>query len=1336
MYKFNLAEGQTIEYPKSEVKKVAQRIGLDLQHDAEKYEWFLKHALASLLPTEWRKEKDPTGMTQFHNTKTQITTQIHPLTYKFRSAFMRLVKREAIREQPDITDVNLKELLKREKIKSRRLGANVDINILSVEEQVKAFEELLHKKSSYTVANPDKENHVIYEVDEYYQLMLEGWDNSPPDYILYSTDYLQADPMAVYAASKLLGIRDYGYLWAARLMISLPLPPLWKKIKDPHGSVMYVNTEHDISMPHHPSVNTMREFLKKIEQLGNTNEAVLEFYDKKFNKQTVDSLALFRGVLKVLRVSQHPDIDILNRVRQKNAKISVEDSLNDVMALELARISGIDLRTETHMLNYMFMFLDSMREQQLFKGWEFRFTVEGKKYWYNLQDKRASFDFPFKKLLHAYIKKARELSEKSKMKLRQPSGMHYLFDYHGDELYKKARTMARRVMEAWMERYFEDSDEEIEPFDATELLEYTSDQDDPHKQILDLMFACPFQFEELKSAMLQVEGKGDSDTEIESDEPDSHVSDSSFEDEKLDPQLVMDMTRNPKQLTKPRVSPSLLVPTVASNGKSARYTLDTSTLPRDQKSLESMKHLSEGSPKLEIQDKPITLQVPELNLEKTKADIATSKLEMLNLYKSSSIDSSKISNSIKRSSSKASSGKNSIDLGGESPERLAEPKKLTATDRILNSPSLSSLHSEEGGIVDLAKASSPFRKVGRTQTLPSIQLNIDTHKAEIEKILKASRPESPIQPAAKLDSSLKVILHKRDLSKVSISSSLLSADFPMPPRSESLNDVQMEAKLKQIRQERLDTLIANVLPEASEKFPSPRNIKRARSTYVFDNLEDRPENPVNHIKINRVRTFEEPKGNDSSPYRKKYGNSLSFTTIPENLNVMGRSMVELIREKTVSELVSPISQALVESRPSSYMSSPMRSSSFIDDIGEYADKPDFTTAADDHMEELARRQERSQEEQKDEGANEKGPTPRNRDNSWIMKPIVEESSPSVIGSHSQTPSPTRAIDEPMRNRYFSSHIESTLAPILDLQASPLMRSRMNSSTSQKTSSSKQSESSVPSNPGSFQGAALTNPQTSSPIITTQGVNVSTSPQTSLKIKEAGDPLSFIKSEGSAASADSSQQRSRKSFAKGAERTVIRINPARPSASQESNGTYMSELEVAQKHLEISKSQEALDKPREEGNSPHHEINRSKTKLPAIHKGRGYNSQSEAVLPRGIYIVHGKQAVQVRVKNFDLQIGDRKLIGVTRQERRRAKKRKNIAIYHYSAMQGVNFADYIEQIVNPTSERRRVNFANYLEQIANPSNDRKTLTLYECTKPVTPRDIYEMARWSRSDWRDI
>jgi hypothetical protein len=731
MYKFKLADGKAIEYPRSEVKRVAQDIGLDLQHDAEKYDWFLRHALTSLMPTEWRKEKDPTGKTQFHNTKTQVTSKVHPLTYKFRSAFMRLVNREAVKEQPTITDVDVRALLKKETIKSRRLGTNVDINILSVEEQLKAFEDLVNKQTTYQTADPGRDQQAVYETDEYYQILMEGWEAKMPDYVLTSIDYLQADPMAVYEASRILCIKDFRFVWVARLMLAMPLPPLWMKVKDTHGTVMYLNSDRDITDPHHPSINEIRKLLAKIEAQGTTNDTILEFYDKKFIKRTVDAAALWRGVLKVLEVSEQPDLEVLSKVSQKSSKLSVEDTLDDVMVLELARVAGVNYKKETHLLNYVFMFLDSMREQQRLKGWEFRYTVEGKKYWYHPETKRPSVEFPFKKVLHTYIKRAREqLSLTYKQKLRQPSSMHYLYDYHGDDLYKKARTMAKRVMERWMERYFEDSDEEAEDFDASALLEYVGEEDQ-HSKAVSLMFACPFQFEDLRTARLQVEEYADSDSDVTSKEPDSQTDEDNSFDYSADEETKQTDTKS---------SANLLLPPTESKGNFPRPLLAPVDTGR----------LSIGSPNAQASLEPIILHVPPSvhNPDTQGPTKFASKLDILNLYKAST---SKVV-------SKLSLSRASLDsLPEQVSEKASQPQSgLSITDRILASSSLGSLKDED-----------PTMNVFNTVQTSSLPTQLErrekphSHREEDASFLNAQR--TPIRQMTPLQSQMTTPLARSQL---------------------------------------------------------------------------------------------------------------------------------------------------------------------------------------------------------------------------------------------------------------------------------------------------------------------------------------------------------------------------------------------------------------------------------------------------------------------------------------------------------------------------------------------------------------------------------------------
>jgi hypothetical protein len=1336
MYKFKLDAGQTIEYPRSEVKKVAQRIGLDLLHDAEKYEWFLRHALASLLPAEWRKEKDPTGVTQFHNTKTLVTSQVHPLTFKFRSAFMRLVKREAIKEQPDITDVDVRELLKKENIKSRRLGTNVDINILSVEEQLKAFDELVHKKSSYEVADPDKERQVMYEVDEYYQLLFEGWEVSPPDYILYSTDYLQADPMAVYAASKLLGVKEYSYLWVARLLLALPLPPLWKKIRDTHGGLVYINIEHDVPVSHHPALSQVQELMGKIAQRANCNETVIDFYDKKYNKLTVDAVALFRGVLRVVRASQQPDIEVLNKVRQKNAKISVEDSLNDVMALELARIAGVDLGTQTHLLNFVFMFLDSMRDQQKFKGWEFRFTVEGKKYWYHPETKRSSFEFPFRKALESYLARAQQqLKQTFKQKLRETSSMHYLFDFHGDELYTKARTMARRVMQSWMDRHFEDSDEEIEAFDANELLEYT-DSDNPHQQIVDLMFACPFQFDELKSAMLQIDGNVDSDSDVSSNEPESQSDEQDYEYIELGKMTDSPQFLIPKKTAKPKMYSSLMPPTEAYRGMVAQSAQEPSSMltPRSNELQPTL--VAEAPELLELPDKPIVLEVPNVpqlkvlevpNVPQPKEEFIINKFEMLSLYKtSSSEDLGKLKAALK-DRSKPNSQRQSSELGVAEKPNLQTSRSQREVSNVDRHP--------------------PQPNVHRTRTFPNI-----TETTEKEPLEAREEQQVAKTPLIAVDTivtaSMKVVMER-----LHISSSSFGGDIFQDDRHRSASSLN-EAKLQQIHQERRDELLANISPQKAHNFDS----RRANSSNVIPSSDEDLAFAPQKVTLENTK-----KPNPMAQSR-------SLTNLPHQLDIFGKSVAESAKSKIVDSRL-PLGQAIAESFIGSRASSPLGATSFIE--YEDAEDNDLKTAIS-YFEEVSKKLEQLEAEQ-DEG---KAAVTRRKESEMVMQAIVEESSPDDLMNTTQDGR------LPMRHRYHAAGLN------LDLMASSLMRSRMNSLHLGRSPS----ETSIPSRTFSSEGVATQSKEDAAmqsrgdsamqlrgdsamqlrgdsaklsrgdTAMQSRGDSAELSRGDTSELSKGdtaelsrgdaaelsrgdaaelsrGDAAELSRGDAARQSRDDAAELSRGDAARqsrgdaaelsrgdaarqsrgdpaelpredvatqsgengrklsiktdysagqaavrlpsltpthrSVERTMVRISP-RPPTDLDVRSPRMSELEVVQNLMLSSRSAE---------------------KLPSLKQALTKEPRSEAKLTK-----RGHKAILKPSKEFVIPIEARR----SEDHEGTFQKKKLGAVYHDSAL-------------------NEANFVHYLQYVGNPGLKRKSLARFECPKAVTPIHVYAMAK---------
>lgn len=86
-------EGETVyrEFPRSQVESIAELIGFDMEADTHLL-WFLKQVLLTLLPKGWKRESTPHGTVYYHCQTSNVTTDIHPLLYRYRSAFLKLLR--------------------------------------------------------------------------------------------------------------------------------------------------------------------------------------------------------------------------------------------------------------------------------------------------------------------------------------------------------------------------------------------------------------------------------------------------------------------------------------------------------------------------------------------------------------------------------------------------------------------------------------------------------------------------------------------------------------------------------------------------------------------------------------------------------------------------------------------------------------------------------------------------------------------------------------------------------------------------------------------------------------------------------------------------------------------------------------------------------------------------------------------------------------------------------------------------------------------------------------------------------------------------------------------
>jgi len=88
-----LEQGETVyrEFPRQEVQAIAELIGFDLDLDTP-FLWFLKQALLTLLPKGWKRESCPWGQVCYFSQTSAVTTETHPLLFRYRTAFLKLLR--------------------------------------------------------------------------------------------------------------------------------------------------------------------------------------------------------------------------------------------------------------------------------------------------------------------------------------------------------------------------------------------------------------------------------------------------------------------------------------------------------------------------------------------------------------------------------------------------------------------------------------------------------------------------------------------------------------------------------------------------------------------------------------------------------------------------------------------------------------------------------------------------------------------------------------------------------------------------------------------------------------------------------------------------------------------------------------------------------------------------------------------------------------------------------------------------------------------------------------------------------------------------------------------
>ena len=424
-----------IEYPKNEVLQLAELIGIDFDNETQ-YRWFLHQALACLLPIGWKRESDPLGNIQYHNIKTQVTTKNNPLIYKFRKCFERLIEKDLKANFAEASKMSEKTTTQ----DSQKLGNTQDIVISSYEEQRSVFDKLMEKVSKTEATYSEKFQKVMKEAEEFYEMIFTEF--KPPKRIVESLEYQLVSPHEILEFAREYGFsQEFGMFWLARVALVLPLPPFWKEEVDALGNKVFINSELNYSQANPPFHTFLAKFFHKLRKSPEkTEEKFMTFYDKDSIRYVVDLSKLCNKKDFVIIKDSTPDPEFVKKALYFKPQLTSDEALTDIMIFEIAQSIGIDLNKEIHLISAVYQIIETLKSEKILKNWDFRITMEGNRYWYNLKEKRSVNTFPYKDDIKKYIRIVRkEVFANAKNTIKHFNDRHPEFKEKGKDFYEKCR---------------------------------------------------------------------------------------------------------------------------------------------------------------------------------------------------------------------------------------------------------------------------------------------------------------------------------------------------------------------------------------------------------------------------------------------------------------------------------------------------------------------------------------------------------------------------------------------------------------------------------------------------------------------------------------------------------------------------------------------------------------------------------------------------------------------------------------------------------------------------------------------------------------------------------
>ena len=465
LFVFTRGEGdsqRSFSYPMREAKALAAQLGMDMNSDSDLL-WFLREALVTILPQGWKKEASASGMAQYHNLKTGVTTETHPLLYIFRAAFHHLVDTS---EQQKAEDSPIDD----------------PSSLQSATEQSRYFADLLKKveKKQDSVKSTLRFEQAMHDAELFYSSLLTG--SSVPKHIEDSLEFQSVAPERMMELARALGVQDdYRLLWVARVFAVLPLPPLWKRSHDPYRNDLYLNSHYNVTLGFHPSKNFLYKYIQTL-RFGNLQACspTMTFLDHHYRSYDIDLHRLMAGEDYVLRVRDFQGQRNLPATLFRPKVTFSQETIDGLMALDMA--DG-----DIEMLGLVYRYYARMKERM--KGWEFRYTLQGERYWYQSRSQAAKQQYPFSDKLKRLLQQTHAVhTHMLSSVLKGPEEVHKTLS--SKDILEKIRKAAAELMSRHLSNYMESpSQEALEAHDAAKWLSFKPDSS---HELMDVLYACPF----------------------------------------------------------------------------------------------------------------------------------------------------------------------------------------------------------------------------------------------------------------------------------------------------------------------------------------------------------------------------------------------------------------------------------------------------------------------------------------------------------------------------------------------------------------------------------------------------------------------------------------------------------------------------------------------------------------------------------------------------------------------------------------------------------------------------------------------------------------------------